>query len=110
MAGLDQVRHQLAQFRLDQLEEADRLEEQMMALVYQSGEEVKSGDRIIYHGDPGEVEFVIVSLTGDPAMDWYLEKFPGGGFMINAKGFGSVFLGESDIDEDLEFLSRRGDH
>jgi hypothetical protein len=29
-----------------------------MAFVYQSGEEVKSGDRVTYHGEPGEVEFV----------------------------------------------------
>jgi hypothetical protein len=79
-----------------------------MAFVYQSGEEVKSGDRVAYHGEPGEVEFVVVNPTGDPAMDWYVEQFPGGGFMINAKGFGKVFLGETDIDEGLEFVSRGG--
>jgi hypothetical protein len=77
-----------------------------MVFVYESGEEVKSGDRIIYHGEPGKVEFVVVGLTGDRAMDWYVEQFPGGGFMVNANGVGSVFLGESDIDEDLEFVSR----
>jgi hypothetical protein len=52
------------------------------------------------------VEFVIADATGDPSKDWYLEQFPGGGFMITAKGFGSVFLGEDDIDEDLAFVSR----
>jgi hypothetical protein len=77
-----------------------------MAFVYKSGGEVKIGDRVTYHGEPGEVEFVVANPTGDPAMDWYVEQFPGGGFMINAKGFGKVFLGETDIDEDLEFVSR----
>ena len=79
---------------------------QTMTFVYQSGEEVKSGDRITYHCEPGEVEFVVASPTGDPAMDWYVQQFPGGGFMINAKGFGKVFLGNSDIDEDLKFVAR----
>jgi hypothetical protein len=77
-----------------------------MAFVYQSGEEIQKGDLINYHGDPGEVEFVVQSRTGDPAMDWYLEQFPGGGVMINAKGFGRVFLAEGDIDDFLEFTSR----
>jgi hypothetical protein len=39
-------------------------------------------------------------------MDWYLDQFPGGGAMIKATGFGSVFLGVNDIDESLEFKSR----
>jgi hypothetical protein len=80
----------------------------MKRLNYPSGQDVKPGDRILYHGEPGEVEFVVADRTGDPSKDWYLEQFPGGGFMITAKGFGSVFLGEDDIDEDLEFVSRSG--
>jgi hypothetical protein len=79
-----------------------------MPFVYQSGEEVKGGDRITYHGEPGEVEFVVDNPTGDAAMDWYVEQFPSGGFMINAKSFGKVFLPGSEIDEDLEFVSRGG--
>ena len=77
-----------------------------MAFTYQSGEEVKKGDRITYNGNPGEVEFVVVDPTGDPAMDWYLEEFPGGGIMIDTAGFGNVFLQGNDLDEDLEFVSR----
>jgi hypothetical protein len=76
------------------------------SFTYQSGEELRKGDRITYHGNPREVEFVLVDPTGEAATDWYLEKFPGGGIMINAKGFGNVFLEESDTDEDLEFVSR----
>lgn len=30
-----------------------------MGFVYESGQEIEKGDRIKYHGDPGEVEFVV---------------------------------------------------
>jgi hypothetical protein len=78
----------------------------MRPFVYPSGEEVKKSDRVVYHDDPGEVEFVIARKSGDPALDWYLEEFPGGGFMIRSPSFGHVFLTEKDIDEDLHFVSR----
>ena len=81
----------------------------MIAPTYLSGEEVKNGDRILFHGEPGEVEFIITSVTGDSSMDWYVEQHPGGGVMITARGFGSVFLPVSAIDERLEFLSRGND-
>jgi len=77
----------------------------MKRFKYLSGQEVRLDDRIIYHGEPGAVEFIVAGTTGDPSNDWYLEQFPGGGVMIVAKGFGSVFLSESDIDENLEFVS-----
>ncbi len=70
---------------------------------------VKAGDRILYHREPGEVKFVVADVIGEPSRDWYVEKFPGGGLMITAKGFGDVFLGVNDIDEQLEFLSRSED-
>ena len=79
----------------------------MILFSYQSGEEVKEGDKVLYHGEPGEVEFVITGPVSDPAMNWYLDKFPGGGFMVTAKNFGRVFLTKGDINEDLTFVSRR---
>ena len=78
----------------------------MRSFTYQSGEELRKSDRITYHGNPREVEFVLVDPTGEAATGWYLEKFPGGGIMIYAEGFGNVFLEESDTDEDPEFLSK----
>lgn len=78
----------------------------MRRFTYHSGEEVKSGDHITYHGQPGVIEFLVTGKTGDPAMDWYLENNPRGGFMIRAADFGNVFLTDSDTDEDLDFVSR----
>jgi hypothetical protein len=74
-------------------------------LRYQSGEEIKKGDRVIFHGEPGEVEFVVEERRGDPAMDWYLEEF-GGGVVREPKEFGSCFLREPENAEDLIFVSR----
>jgi hypothetical protein len=75
-----------------------------LAFLYQSGEEVLAGDRILYAESAGEVEFVVAAAIGDPAMDWYLTVSPGGGFMIKTRAMGFVFLSEAD--EDLEFVSR----
>lgn len=72
---------------------------------YPSGEVIQAGDRIKYHGESGQVEFVVSRPQGDPAHDWYLQEFPGGGIMIRAAGFGNVFLTETRED-DLEFVSR----
>jgi hypothetical protein len=72
-----------------------------MSLTYSSGEEIQAGDRVLYHGEPGQVEFV--AKPGDPKTTWYFEQFRGG-CMILARSFGRVFV--STTDEDLEFVSR----
>jgi hypothetical protein len=60
-----------------------------MPLTYVSGEPVMKGDRIRYHGEPGEVEFI--AEGNDPDTAWYVENF-GEGCMITAAGFGSVYV------------------
>jgi hypothetical protein len=74
-----------------------------MSLTYLSGEEIQSGDRILYHGEPGQVEFV--AKEGDPLTGWCVEQF-GGGCMILTPSFGRVFVSKADEDEDLEFVAR----
>jgi len=74
-----------------------------MPLTYPSGEPVMKGDRIRYHGEPGQVEFI--ADAADPDTAWYVAEF-GGGCMIAAEGFGSVFLDSTADDEDLELVSR----
>ena len=78
----------------------------MNRLTYTTGEDVRQGDRVRYHGEPGEVEFVITQASGDGSKDWYLEQCPEGGLMVNASGFGRVFLKTTDVDEDFELVSR----
>lgn len=79
----------------------------MSTLRYTSGDEIKEGDRIRYHGELGRVDFIVIHRVGDPARDWYVDQFPGGGLMIDAAGFGSVFLSEAEIDDQLELVLRK---
>ena len=73
---------------------------------YESGEKVEAGDTILFHGEPGTVLFVVIQKTGDAALDWYLEQWPSGGFMIETEGCGRVFRTESP-DEDFVLVSKR---
>jgi hypothetical protein len=77
-------------------------------LRYTSGATIQRGDLVRYHGQPGEVEFIVSERTGDSAAGWYLDEYTSGGCMISAEGFGRVFLTEDDIDEYLEFIKPQG--
>lgn len=72
-----------------------------MPLTYVSGEEIRSGDRVLYHGEPGQVEFV--AKHGDAESAWYIEHC-GEGCIILTPSFGRVFATKGD--EDLEFVAR----
>ena len=80
----------------------------MKLFRYQSGREIRTRDRVTYHGETGEVDFVVIEKTGDPALDWYIEQHPGGGVMLQVSNFGNVFLTDTDAQEDL-LLVRRED-
>ncbi len=76
----------------------------IMALCYQSGEEVLPGDRINFGKMPGYVVFV-VGREGVPS-DWiFLEGKDQPRIMLDVEGIGYV-LDDQD-DEDLTFVSRR---
>ena len=64
-------------------------------LHYQSGDEIRNGDRVLLHGETG-----IVQLLRDGIM------------VAEPKVFGYLFLSESDIPnyEDIEFVSRACSH
>jgi hypothetical protein len=78
-------------------------------LIYVTGEAIQAGDRVRYHGEQGRVDFVVTDSAGQASLDWYLREFPGGGAMIVAEGFGSVFLTVDDLDDFLEFVARKTD-
>ncbi len=76
-----------------------------MALQYQSGEEIKKGDRIRFHGEQGRIEFVAVA-PGDSETDWYVKNEGEGVMILEPKHFGRVFLHRPERAEDLEFICR----
>jgi hypothetical protein len=71
---------------------------------YESGEEIRIGDRVAYAGAPGSVVFVNDTRSysaGYPEEHW---SYLGKGFMIEARGWGLVYLNEPD--EDLVLTGR----
>jgi hypothetical protein len=75
-----------------------------MPFFYQSGEEIKQGDKILLHGEPGEIEFV--ADKADDPNDWYVTEYGGGVMIVEPKVFGRLFVSDTQGYEDLEFVSR----
>jgi len=88
-----------------------------LPLRYQSGEEIKKGDRVLFRGKPGEIELVAdpEGEINDTKDGWHLREI-GPGVLIRApKNFGRVFIrpqgnpqGHEDGDwASLSFVSRQ---
>ena len=79
----------------------------MHILKYRSGEEIRKGDRVLFHGEPGRIELVATDPS-DPEGNWYVSEFGGGVMIREPKCFGRAFVRADSIDscEDLEFVSR----
>lgn len=78
----------------------------MRVLRYRTGEAVQFGDRIVFYDEPGTVKCVLTEPTGDAGRDWYLQEYPNGGVMIEARHWGLVFLTETCDHEHLDFVGR----
>ena len=75
--------------------------------MYKSGEEIKQGDRVTFHGEPGEIEFVADPLGNHPETDWFVQEYRGGVMLVEPKHFGRACLTQPDEAEDLILVSRR---
>lgn len=78
-----------------------------MPFTYHSGQEIRKGDRVLYHNEPGEIEFVADPLAPDVETDWYVEELGAGVMIVEPKVFGHVFVKDTEDDEDLIFVARR---
>jgi hypothetical protein len=78
-------------------------------MKYRSGEEIRNGDRVLFHGAPAEVELVASNET-DPEQAWYVQEFGGGVLIKEPMVSGRTFIREESLPdyEDLEFVSRSG--
>jgi len=65
-----------------------------MPLKYLSGEEVRKGDRVLFHGEPGEIEYVVDGFVGDPEIDWHMREHGPGVLIREPKYFGLVYTRE----------------
>lgn len=78
-----------------------------MPLHYQSGQEIRKGDRVLFHGNPAEVELVACD-PDDPEHAWYVKEFGGSVLVSDPRVSGRTFIEAESLPdyEDLEFLSR----
>jgi hypothetical protein len=77
-----------------------------MSLSYQSGEEIKKGDRVRFHGNLAQVEFV--ASADEPQQGWYVQEYGGGIMILDPDVSGHTFIPADQLPdyEDLEFISR----
>jgi hypothetical protein len=79
-----------------------------MALKYPSGAEIKKGDRVLFHRQSAQIEFVAFD-SGDPEAARLKQEY-GDGILVQDAVAGRTFIpaDQIDDDEDLEFESRAG--
>jgi hypothetical protein len=81
----------------------------VLILKYRSGEELRKGDRVLFHGNPAEVE--LVAVDPDEAEDaWFVQERGGGVMILEPMLSGRTFIATDQLSdyEDLEFVSRAG--
>lgn len=78
------------------------------SVKYQSGEEIRKGDRVLFHSEPGEIEFVADNFTGDPTVGWNIKENGPGVMILEPKFFGHAYVRDTESNEDLVFVSRMG--
>lgn len=76
-------------------------------MKYPSGEEIKKGDHVRFHGNPAEIEFVASDANNLQGVR-YIQEFGSGVMVLDPMVSGSTFISRDHIPEyeDLEFVSR----
>ena len=76
-------------------------------LKYRSGEEIRKGDHVRFHGNPAEIELVSTD-PNDPEQAWHVQEFGGGVLISDPMVSGRTFIPKDQLAgyEDLEFVSR----
>jgi hypothetical protein len=74
-------------------------------LRYQSGDDIREGDRVTYGGNPGVVELV-AGPSGDETRDWHFRASGPGIMIAEPRVFGRVYLSSPDDEEDLVLVAR----
>ena len=78
-----------------------------LVLRYRTGEEIKKGDRVLFHRNPAEIELVACD-PDDPEAEWYMKEFGGGVMILDPIVSGRTFIHADSLAEyeDIEFVSR----
>ncbi len=75
-------------------------------MKYHSGEEIRKGDKVLFHDEPGEIEFVVERLVGDPTIDWHMNEQGPGVMVLEPTSFNRAYVRDTQNIEDLQFVSR----
>ena len=77
-----------------------------MILRYQSGEEIKKSDKVLFHRNSAAVELA-ASDPLEPDQAWYIREYGGGVMISDPSVSDNTFIDARHIDkyEDLEFVS-----
>ena len=78
-----------------------------MILRYQSGEEIKEGDKILFHRHVAAIELVVTD-GNEPEKAWHWKEFGGGVLIHDPAVSGRTFIPADSIPdyEDLKFVAR----
>jgi len=78
-----------------------------LLLRYHSGEEIRKGDHVRFHGNPAQIVLVADDASGAGA-DWHIREFGGGVMVLDPAVSGRTFIPADQLEEyeDLEFFSR----
>jgi hypothetical protein len=79
------------------------------ALKYRSGQDIRKGDRVLFHGNPAEIELVAYD-PNDPETALHVSEYGGGVLVSDPMVSGRTFIPRDQLEEyeDLEFVSRAG--
>jgi hypothetical protein len=77
-----------------------------MSFKYMTGEDVRKGDCVTFHGEPSRVEFVAEPSIKDTETSWYVKEYGGGVMILEPRAFGRAFLRSPATMEDLILFSR----
>ncbi len=73
---------------------------------YKTGEEIKDGDRVLFHQQEAEIEYVAERATGNEEMDWNLRENGAGVMILEPREFGRVYVRNTENLEHLVFVGR----
>jgi hypothetical protein len=79
------------------------------ALKYRSGQDIRKDDRVLFHGNPAEIELVAYD-PNDPETAWHVSEYGGGVSVSDPMVSSRTFIPRDQLKEyeDLEFVSRAG--
>jgi hypothetical protein len=77
-------------------------------MKYRSGEEIRKGDRVLFHRNEAEIALVCDPNERNAETAWHVKEFGGGVLISDPTASGRTFIRESSLEEheDLEFVSR----